>query len=94
MLLRLWHKPAAAADLTHSLGTSICHGSGPEKTKKLKKTNYVKSELVNIYHVLYVIPPYTRKTKNTALWGIIKMLLSIYNIPSYADTVLAYFHYV
>ena len=34
-LMWLWHMPAAVAPI--SLGTSICHGCGPKKTKKKKK---------------------------------------------------------
>ena len=36
-LLWLWCRPAATADLTPCLGTSICRGSGPRKGKKTKQ---------------------------------------------------------
>ena len=35
-MLWLWHRLAAAADSTPSLGTSICPGRSPKKTKKIK----------------------------------------------------------
>ena len=36
LLLWLWRRPAATAPMTPSLGTSICHGCGPQKQKKKK----------------------------------------------------------
>ena len=36
-LLWLWRRPAATADSTSSLGTSICRECGPKNTKKKKK---------------------------------------------------------
>ena len=38
MLLWLWWRLAATADSTPSLGTSICLGGGPKKTKEMKKS--------------------------------------------------------
>ena len=36
-LLWLWHRPAATALMTPSLGTSLCRGCSPKKTKDQKK---------------------------------------------------------
>ena len=41
LVLWLWHRPAATADLTPSLGTSICHGCSPKKTKKKKRKSVI-----------------------------------------------------
>ena len=54
-LLWLRHGPAAAADWTPSLGTSICPGSGPrrkgKKTKKKKKKKRLMLQNLE-YHIL------------------------------------------
>ena len=40
LILWLWCRPAScSSDSAPSLGTSICHGWGPEKKKRKKKTN-------------------------------------------------------
>ena len=48
-LLWLWCRPAAtSSDLTPSLGTSICRGCGPKRTKdKKKKEKEKEKEIVS-----------------------------------------------
>ena len=58
-----------SSDSTHSLGTSICHGYGPKKTKKKKKSNeckvsnivFIKSDYaINLYYfsIIQHLPSY------------------------------------
>ena len=44
-LLWLWHRPAASADSTSSLGNSICHKCGRKKKKKPEKNGWSWQEV-------------------------------------------------
>ena len=53
MLLWLWLWPAAVADLTPKLGTSICHKCGPKKKKEEKKKKKGNLRLYGGYNTCY-----------------------------------------
>ena len=54
LLLWLWSRPAATAPITPSLGTSICHGNSPKKTKNKQQQQKPQLFLKVLYNCLFL----------------------------------------
>jgi len=70
-LLWLWYRPVSTApiDCTPSLGTSICHGCGPEKTKKRQKKTPKKQKTKTPRSHTIRLRTYRNKSEFRNLWS-------------------------